>query len=56
MAAVGAGLFILCLDTRPRAWVRLVEGVDHGGPKTLSDGGRRGLSTDPIVEHLMTPN
>ena len=43
MAAVGAGLSILCPDTRRRAWVRLVEGVDHGGPKTLSDGGRRGL-------------
>ena len=33
MAAVGAGLSIICPDTRRRAWVRLVEGVTTADPK-----------------------
>ena len=49
MAAVGAGLSIICPDTRRRAWVRLVEGVTTADPKPSQmvggEGSKRTLSS-----------
>ena len=40
---------------RGHAWVRQVEGVDHGGPKSPSDSGREGGLGNPIVGPLACP-
>ena len=49
MATVGADLFVLCPDTRRRAWVRLVEGVTTADPKPSQmvggEGSKRTLSS-----------